>query len=176
MKALYTKPLQTNANSDTIMQDMIPNQKESSGLTGNSLVKDLVASGNKNLWTGTKSSMTYQKRHDLHHIPNFHKEFNPEQKQQLKTIVNEAYDRLFENTVYRRNVSSSTGGGNRSAVPHGLMQDRTQENKPYKPKDGKVSTWIDRMSERKKNQGLTHLQKKDTLERNLALANQKGQE
>ena len=174
MKQLFTKPLQQPMNSVSVMKDVMPDAKKESGIDKLDLTKDLTASGNKNLWMGTKSSMTYAKRAPQHTVPNFQREFNPDQRKRLKSFI-ESVDYVLteamDGTVsYARNRITTTGT-NSSAVPHGIMHDRVQANKPYKPKDGTVETWLDTMPQRKKNAGLTHLQKKDTLERKLALEN-----
>ncbi len=172
MKQLFTKPMQSPNNSVSVMKDVIPEKTKEQILPNSNLEKDLTASGNKNLWMGTKSSMTYAKRHPSHHIPNFHKEFTSNENKKIKSVF-ESIEFILEqgqdgDITYRRN-RITTAGTNSSAVPHGEMRKTSAERKPYKPNNGKVETWLDRMPERKKNQGLTYLQKRDTQERKLEL-------
>jgi len=138
-------------------------------------IKDQITTSNeilnplktKNIFSGLKSSMTYTKNSNQHSVDQL--------KDSLRTP--ESFGTLFHEdsnlqppvgTTYRRN-KISPGGSKSSAVPHSLIQKTIQSKNPYKPKDGHVKTWIDRMPERKKNQGLTYLQKKNTLERKMAL-------
>lgn len=176
MKPLFKLPIQPNSNSQSIMKDVIPSTKAENQGENSDLQKDLTAGGQKNLWTGTKSSLTYTKRANHHYVPKFHKPFNDQQNQQIRNVFESLIiiEETEGNVVYRRN-RLTTSGTNSSAVPHGLMQQRVKENKPYKPSDGKVETWLDRMPQRKLNQGLTYLQKKNTQERQMEMTAQQAQ-
>lgn len=158
---------------DSIKQSTSPNIKQ-----------DLNSAGGKNIWTGTKSAMTYTKNFNHHGIlkPNsgvpgrndviktlgtpgaLGNGFNDSQKRTIQMVAESTYEKLDGSVSYARN-RITTKGTNSSAVPHGLMQDRVQANKAYKPKDGKVETWLDTIPKRKLNQGLTYLQKMNTQER-----------
>ena len=113
------------------------------------------------LFTGLKSSQTYQKNHLQHivnHTLNKNKDFTPKllkltESISLSQLIEESF-LIFENTksvVYRKNIKTPQGT-NKLAFPHSAVAKTISKKTPSKPKDGiAVSTIFNRVGLYKKH-------------------------
>ena len=122
---------------------------------------DIKKSG---LFTGQKSSLTYQANninHQVNHSLNKNK--NSKKIKDLNYLNEEAIKKLNEDSsvTYNRNVIG-LNGAKRSAVPHVTMQKTVSKLTPNKPKEGRVP------SELNTKWGADNLRKKINLIYKLA--------
>jgi hypothetical protein len=153
-----------------------PLVRGSNEITGNNdLVNTMknMNNVNKNPFMGQRSSMTYTKNFNQHQtntsLPSTKTGMEPV-KLQENIELRKAL--ILETTVLRNKIDhgieggkATHGGSKDSGVHHGKLAELRDYNKPRKPRK-EETRGIQNMSERKRNQGLTYLQKKDTQERN----------